>query len=98
MRIPNKFKVGGGKEVIVNILNDLEDKFGDWSCAKNEIRIANIIKMEDGEVVNLTEEDKLRTFLHELIHCFQFYYNCTQDETQAQIYSNFLYEFLTTKE
>ena len=39
-----------------------------------------------------------RTYLHELFHVFQFYSGKDFDEMEAQMFSNFMYEYNKTKE
>lgn len=97
MIIPNEYKIAGGKTIKV-IKEDVlgEGKFGDFSPAKNEIRIAKKVE-EDGSLHKQTNEDLERTFYHEMFHSFQWFYNTEFSEEMAQTFSNFLYEFMHTK-
>jgi len=96
--IPKSFCIGGGKKFIVKFVDNINrSNYGDFSDAKSEIRIAKSIST-DGEEISINEEDQLRTFLHELFHCFNWMYNCECDEALAQTFSNFMYEYLQTKE
>ncbi len=97
--IPKSFKIAGGKVITVNIIHSFDEpgKFGDFIVATNTIELAKFVKDEDIEWA-LTEEDIERTFYHELFHVFQWYYDTDLSEVQAQVYSNFLYEYAKTKQ
>ena len=97
MNIPRKFCIGGGRVVNVKVLDDLDGKYGDFNDAKSEIRIARTINIDNEDIV-ISEEDRERTFWHEFVHAMNWYYNCENDESLAQTFSNFLYEFMHTKE
>lgn len=95
--IPKSFCIGGGKLFNVKIVDNIDHKsYGDFSDVESLIRIAKTITV-DGKEVKISDEDKLRTYFHELIHCFNWMYNCECDEALAQTFSNFLYEYLNTK-
>lgn len=99
--IPKEFTVAGGKKIIVSkedlIKSSNEYIFGDFNTASNVIRIANKVRIDDKNVKQ-TEEDLERTFYHELVHVFQFYAGMELDEVMAQIFSNFLYEYVKSKQ
>lgn len=97
--IPKSYKIAGNKTVDIAIVESINDggSYGDFSDAKSKIRLAKNIKVED-ELIEISDEDILRTYLHELCHSMQFYYNCEYDEAQAQTFSNFMYEYLHTKQ
>lgn len=44
-------------------------------------------------MVRLTEDQITNTFWHELIHCFQFYFDNSYSEAQSQVYANFMCEY-----
>lgn len=92
MQIPSKFKIGG-QWFNVKMIDELEDTYGDFSYTPALIRIAETV---DGE--KIPQNQKEATFWHELFHTFQYMYNCETDESQAQCFSNFMMEFLETKE
>lgn len=97
MNIPKSFKIAG-QEITVQIVDHLDDNsFGMFGSANNTIYIANNVNTEYDGKVWLTDEHKLNTFFHELIHCFQYYYNNEYSEAEAQVFANFLYEFMDTK-
>lgn len=90
--IPSEFKCAGFTIKVI-IEDELEGgEYGNFCDAKNEIRIARTVKV-DKEVVKLTEKQIFNTFAHELIHCFQFYFNNDTDEAEAQTYANFICEY-----
>ncbi len=95
-KIPKKFKIANNW-ITVNIVESLPNSnYGTYNDAKQEINIAKTVETDD-EVVKLTEEQLLNTFAHELTHCMQFYFDNNTTEAQAQVYANFLCEFLDTK-
>lgn len=93
MTIPKEFKCAGFT-IKVTIVDSLPDnEYGNFCDATNEIKIARTMKVED-KVVELTKEQLLNTYLHELWHCFQFYFDNSYSEAQAQTYANFMCEYL----
>ena len=46
----------------------------------------------------MSDEQLRNTFYHGLFHVFQFYYNNEFNEIQAQVYANFMCEFIETTE
>lgn len=102
MKIPDKFTVAGGKVIKVveedYLINNHTGnyRFGEFNDSSNTIKIARFTKL-DGDVYVQTDEDKYRTFLHELGHVFQFYFGLDADEIIAQCFSNFLYEYENSK-
>ena len=65
----------------------------DWCDATNTITLAKTVELEDKTVINLTEDQITNTFWHELIHCFQFYFDNGYNEAQSQVYANFMCEY-----
>lgn len=95
-KIPKKFKIANNW-ITVNIVESLPNSnYGTYNDAKQEINIAKTVEIDD-EVVQLTEEQMFNTFAHEYTHCMQFYFDNNITEAQAQVYANFLCEFLNTK-
>ena len=94
-KIPKKFKIANNW-ITVNIVESLSNKYGTYNDAKQEINIARTVETDE-EVVQLSEAQMLNTFAHELTHCMQFYFDNNTTEAQAQVYANFLCEFLNTK-
>lgn len=100
MNIPKKFSIAGGKIINVYNLDTINDgdTYGDYSDVKGEIRLAEKINVGDNEFVDISDEDRERSFYHELFHCMQYLYNCEYSESMAQTFSNFMYEFMHTKQ
>lgn len=101
--IPEYFETAGGKIIKVRLEDTIESSstkghylFGDFNDASSIIRIAKNVPV-DGEDFFQTEEDIERTFWHELFHVFQFYGGFEMDESLAQVFSNFMYEFQHSK-
>lgn len=94
--IPSSFKCAGFT-IKIEICDKLPDNtYGDFNDVKNLIRIAKSIEI-DREVIQLTKEQIINTLYHEVGHCFQWYYNTNTDEAQAQVFANFMQEFMRTK-
>ena len=92
MQIPSYFKIGG-QEYNVEVVEDLDDDiYGEYSYTPARIQIA---KTTAGEEIPKNQMEA--TFWHELFHAFQYMFNCTTDEAQAQCFSNFMMEFLESK-
>lgn len=101
--IPEYFETAGGKTVEIKLVDKIESSstkgyylFGDFNEASNIIRVAKNVPV-DGEDFKQTDEDIKRTFWHELFHVFQFYGGFEMDETIAQVFSNFMYEYQHSK-
>lgn len=93
--IYKQFKIAN-QVVRVELMDFVEEsKYGDFTDAKNLIRIAKKIKVE-GEVVELTPEQIENTFWHEVFHAFQFFFDNDYNEAQAQSYANFMQEVFAT--
>lgn len=64
-KIPKKFKIANNW-ITVNIVESLSNsEYGTYNDAKQEINIAKTIDTDEG-TVQLTEEQMLNTFMHEL--------------------------------
>lgn len=93
--IYKQFKIAN-QIVQVELMDFVEEsKYGDFTDAKNLIRIAKKIKV-DGEVIELTPEQIENTFWHEVFHAFQFFFDNDYNEGQAQVYSNFMQELFAS--
>ena len=96
--IPTEFKCAG-HTIKVELVDQLDDnRYGAFYDAPGVIKVAKSLLVEDYGKVELTELQKINTFFHELIHCFQFFAGEKSLETQAQTYANFMCEFLETKD
>ena len=93
--IPKSFKIAN-QTITVNVVDKIDGgSYGNFSDVINEINIAKNIEF-NGKVYQLTEEQIENSFYHELMHSFQFYFCNKYDETQAQVFANFMREFLST--
>lgn len=93
IEIPESFKIAN-QLIKVNLLDKVADNnYGNFCDAKNEINIAKTIEVIN-ENVQLTDEQIKNTFWHEVFHAFQFYFNNQYDEAQAQVFANFMCEFI----
>ena len=90
--IPSKFKIGA-QWFTVEMVDELEDNYGEFEYVPPVIRLSRKANGRD-----LATNQIEATFWHELFHAFQYMYNCDTDETQAQCFSNFMMEFLETKQ
>lgn len=102
MDFPTSFKCAGQTiKVIVEEFLPNND-YGYWDDATNEIHIAKNLKTSiselDTRTVKLTESQLQNTYYHELMHCFQFYYDNSASEAMAQSFANMICEFQNTKQ
>ena len=96
--IPEEFIVAGSTYKIEKIDSDdnIGGALGDFEGILHRIRIA--LKTEaDGKLIDVPEDELLKTYLHELGHCFNYYYNTETSEEFACAFSNFMYEYLITR-
>lgn len=64
-KIPKKFKIANNW-ITINIVESLSNnEYGTYNDAKQEINISKTIDTDEG-TVQLTEEQMLNTFMHEL--------------------------------
>lgn len=89
MQLPSEFKCAGNTIKVELVEREDNNNYGNWCDATNTI--AKTVELEDKTVVKLTEDQMTNTFWHELIHCFQFYFDNSYSE--AQVYANFLCEY-----
>lgn len=94
INLPDTLKIAGNEVKVV-----LEDKvpdnnYGYWSDVTNTMHIARTIEEKYAGTVTLTRDQMRNTYFHEALHAFQFYYNNSYDEAQAQVYANFICEIL----
>lgn len=99
--IPKKFTICGSNykvNFVESSERDLNGALGDFSNLTHEIRIALEANVDDSSTMNVPEDELLKTYLHELGHCFNYYYNSENSEEFANAFANFMYEYLHTKE
>lgn len=99
MKIPKQFTIHGHTvKVIQKEIDSKEDnRYGYYDSVREEIIIFNKVRV-DGEPVDLIDTQIQATFLHELIHCFQWHIKGCTDEWEAQSYSGLMVEFLQTRQ
>lgn len=99
MKIPKQFIIHGHTvKVIQKEIDSKEDnRYGYYDSVREEIIIFNKVRV-DGEPVDLIDTQIQATFLHELIHCFQWHIKGQTDEWEAQSYSGLMVEFLQTRQ
>lgn len=96
MNIPEKFECAGFV-INVKIVDKLSNnEYGSYCDTTNTISIAKTIDVADIGKVELTKQQMLNTFMHELVHVWQFYFDNHYDEAQAQVFANFICEFFKT--
>jgi hypothetical protein len=98
MTIPSKFIIHG-HTITVNIVEFCDDpgEFGCYNSVLEEITIATKV-LEGTKAIELKQYQIEHTFVHELLHCFQFHIRGSYDESEAQSYAGLFLEFLNTKE
>ena len=98
MKIPEQFIIHGHiVKVIQKELDNADDnRYGYYNSVKEEIVVFRKVR-SSGEPVALTETQIEATFLHELMHCFQWHIKGETDEQEAQSYSGVMLEFFKTK-
>lgn len=96
--IPESFECAG-HTIKVEMHDKLDNnRYGTFYDAPGVIKIAKTLSVEDYDTVELTEQQILNTFFHEVMHCFQFFAGEKYSETQAQTYANFMCELIKTKQ
>lgn len=97
--IPKKFTVGGSTYNIEIVDSDknIDGALGDFTDLKHRIRVAKTYSYE-GYTLDIPNDEFIKTYLHELGHCFSYYFNGDQSEEFACAFANFFYEYLITKE
>ena len=90
--IPSKFKIGG-QEFNVEMIEELEDNYGEFEYVPPVIRLS---RKSNGKPIS--DKQIEATFWHEFFHACQYMFNCETDEAQAQCFSNFMMEFLDTRQ
>lgn len=96
MNIPSSFKLAN-INFKVEIVDSLKgSNYGEFNDCTSTIKIANRVLIND-DWYDVPDHIKLNTFYHELFHVFCYYYNTETPEDIAQVFANFMTEFLSTK-
>jgi hypothetical protein len=91
--IPKKFSLGA-QEYEVKIVDHLDDEnYGEFSYTPPELRVARYTGDE-----RIPEKQMLASYFHELVHCMDYMFDCTTDEAHAQCFSNFMMEYIESKQ
>ena len=91
--IPKSFRLGA-QEYEVKIVDHLEDEnYGEYSYTPPELRVARYCGNE-----KIPEKQMLASYFHELVHCMDYMFDCTTDEAHAQCLSNFMMEYIESKQ
>lgn len=94
MKIPEKFTINS-QEITVESWDTLPDqKFGEYCCITNKIKLARHVKDDDGTIIPLKEEQILNTFIHELLHAFQWHSKGDFSEEESSTYAGYFIEFI----
>ena len=89
--IPKEFVINGVKynvRLLESSEKDVDYNLGDFCDILHEIRIAKTVRLEEN-IINLSDDDILLTYLHELGHCFGDYYKDDHSEEFAFSFSHF---------
>ena len=84
-------------KIVNNSDNDLDGALGDFVNLAHRIRLAKTYINDKGTMSNIPDDEFIKTYLHELGHCFGYYFNGDSSEELACAFSNFFYEYLLTK-
>lgn len=96
-KLPKHFWIAQ-QMILVEIKDEPGDVFGYFDTAHNVIVIYTKMQSNyDHKVVELSEEQILNTYYHELFHCFNYFWNTDTDEALAQVFANFMREYERTK-
>lgn len=99
MNIPKEFTIHG--HLIKVIYKDIDDcfsnRYGYYDSIREEIVVFKKA-WSSSDQVELTETQQFATFLHELIHCFQWHIKGETNECEAQSYAGLIIEYLNTKQ
>lgn len=94
MKIPEKFTINS-QEIKIEIVDIIADGlFGQYNSLTDTIKIAEYVRNEDGDKIKLTEEQILNTFIHELLHAFQWHSKGDTSETESSTYAGYFVEFI----
>ena len=97
--IPKEFKINGIKynvKLLESSEKDVNYNLGEYCDILHEIRVAKTVRLEEN-ILELSDDDILLTYLHELGHCFGDYYKCDHSEEFACAFSHFMYDYIKSK-
>ena len=95
-------------DIMCHSVSQIRIEYYDNDGRKNKVELPDVDNLFENKqefvdylnsLYKLYYDEQLRnTFYHELFHVFQFYYNNEFNEIQAQVYANFMCEFIETTE
>lgn len=92
--LPKTFSLAGLNFRVVNVpqVKDGEE-YGRYVDVTNTIELADRVKIDE-EWKEVPYHIKENTFWHEFFHIFNYYWNTEFDESLAQVFANFMVEYL----
>ena len=97
--IPDEFTISGSTynvSLVESSEKDLGGALGDFTNLFHEIRLAKTCRVDE-DVIDMPEDEFIKTYLHELGHCFGYWYKGDNSEEFANAFANFMFEYLTSK-
>ena len=97
--IPDEFIISGSTyniSLVESSEKALGGALGDFTNIFHEIRLAQSCRVDEEEI-NIPEDEFIKTYLHELGHCFGYWYKGDNSEEFANAFANFMFEYLISK-
>lgn len=97
-RIPSKYKIGG-QEFEIKLVDRIRDtdNYGEFSYCPPLIEIATKYYDDNGNAIDIPQNQIRNTFWHEVFHSFNYMWNNGADESLAQAFANFMCEYEESK-
>lgn len=97
MKIPKSFTINSQLVRVVTVDKLPGESFGNFDAVLNTITLADRVAHDD-TIYELTEDQKLNTFFHEMLHAFQWYSKGEFSEQESSTYASYLVEFFKSME
>ncbi len=95
MNIPEHFTINTQRvDVIIKDIPETGGRFGYFNSYTSSITIYTKVRGEDGNEINLSNEQIMNTFFHEVIHAWQWYSGHDDSEIECSTYAGYMIEFL----
>lgn len=95
MNIPDSFTINTQKvSILIKEVADDRGVFGKFNPFTNTISIYTSVRDDDNNLVVLTNEQKINTFFHEVIHAWQWYSGHDSSEIECSTFASYMIEFL----
>lgn len=95
MKIPEYFTINTQRvSVVLKDEPSSQRRFGEFNSLTSTITIYTVVRGEDGNITNLSNEQILNTFFHEVFHAWQWYSGHDDSEVEASTYAGYMIEFL----